>query len=560
MPISKCASALALWLGLVLTAQAAEGPTVAWLRDGQVQARTLGAGDALHADPQAQGKVPLGSLWKLFMYVYLEETRATEPEYACSARTPASKDEDVYCCTPGESIARSQALSRSCAPYFSPARVGATPQKWARYWNARQSPAWLRDMRQLRPETEVSIEELLTALSRVPAEGRAQARRALLDIGIHGYGKQAWPLLGTGLRYKTFSWRRAGDEAFGGAAGWLADGTPFWIGGRGSSRTVLATWAQQLAAALPSPRWAEATTASGDDSCVDVDFFERYPVRAVWQAGKHVKAVPGELRGRFRIEFENGNWLSVASRGELLLARHGDTLRVHGRFSMNDYVARVVDREGDAMKLHAGRALAIAARTYLVQNARFDAGCWHIADWSRTQRVSANPPSDAALAAAWFSDAMLLRGAPIGYHATQAGKNRLSWQKAVEQDRNGWDFERILMHAYPQAVLASLSGREECRRLDAAEAWLARAVASWRRVLEREAGFETPELLPRICALADGYPYADQRRLRIYVRGWQNLNERMTLAHEYLHLAFRFHPHGADEQYIERLARRLIEG
>jgi uncharacterized protein YfaQ (DUF2300 family) len=66
--------------------------------------------------------------------------------------------------------------------------------------------------------------------------------------------------------------------------------------------------------------------------------------------------------------------------------------------------------------------------------------------------------------------------------------------------------------------------------------------------------------MPKICMLADGNPYSDQRRYRIYVRGWRSLDERITLAHEYLHLVFRFHPHGADEDYIERLARRLIEG
>jgi uncharacterized protein YfaQ (DUF2300 family) len=123
----------------------------------------------------------------------------------------------------------------------------------------------------------------------------------------------------------------------------------------------------------------------------------------------------------------------------------------------------------------------------------------------------------------------------------------------------GWDFERILSAAFPKATVATLSGREDCKRLPDAENWLATAAGSWKARLRREPGFELLEVQPKVCTLSDGHPYSDQQRLRIYVRGWRSLNERITLAHEYLHLAFRFHPNGANEDYIEQLARRLIE-
>jgi uncharacterized protein YfaQ (DUF2300 family) len=195
-----------------------------------------------------------------------------------------------------------------------------------------------------------------------------------------------------------------------------------------------------------------------------------------------------------------------------------------------------------------------------MQNARFEAGWWHIEDTSRTQRVSPNPPSDAALEAAWFTDDIVLRGSPVQYRRDGAGTNHLAWSSAVARDQSGWDFERILAAAYPQTTLASLSGREECARLDAAEAWLARSAARWQRRLAREPGYEALDAPARVCALGEGPAYSDQQRLRIYVRGWNSAEEQLTLAHEYLHLAFRFHPRGADEDYIERLARRLIEG
>jgi uncharacterized protein YfaQ (DUF2300 family) len=301
--------------------------------------------------------------------------------------------------------------------------------------------------------------------------------------------------------------------------------------------------------------------AAGDVSCVDVDFFTRYPLRAVWQADQPVQVKTGDLKGRYWVEFANGNWLSIVARGELSLTEGAAGVpAISGRFTINEYVARVIDREGSAQPPQAARALAIAARSYLVQNARFEAGCWRIADSSRTQRVSANPATVGALAATWFTDEIVLSGAPVQYHNDKPGANRLAWRDAVAYAGQGWDFERILSTSYSKATIATLLGRAECRRLVAAESWLAGIVGSWQARLRREPGFEPLEVPSKICALSDGHPYSDQQRLRIYVRGSRSLDERITLAHEYLHLVFRFHPNGANEDYIERLARRLIEG
>jgi uncharacterized protein YfaQ (DUF2300 family) len=554
-------SVLAAMLSCCTQVQAAGTASAAWLRDGRVEMRTL-ASDGVLNDAQNGGtiRVPLGSLWKLFAFSYLAETRAEESAYTCSQKSPVP-DEDRYCCVSGESIGRDQALARSCAPYFSPARIGITSAKWQAHWRMHAAPAWLLDIKRMQPETEVPVAELLAVLASITPEARAQARAAMLEAGIRGYGRDVWTILGTGIRYKTYSWHLADGSAFGGAAGWLADGTPFWFGARGSSRTALATWATRLASALPAPRWRDTVNVAGDASCVDVDFFARYPLRAVWKADEKVQVTAGDLKGRYRLEFRNGNWLSITARGDLSLTQDADgTPSISGRFPLNEYVARVIDREGDARHAQAARALAIAARSYLVQNARFEAGCWRIADSSRTQRVSANPPSFAALAAAWFTDDIILNGTPVQYHQDKPAANRLAWRDAVTRNGQGWDFERILSVAYPKAGIATMSGREDCKRLSDAESWLAGASGSWKARLRREPGFEPLDVPARICALAEGHPYSDQQRLRIYVRGWRSLDERITLAHEYLHLVFRFHPNGANEDYIERLARRLIEG
>jgi len=535
--------------------------SVAWLRDGRVEMRTLTQGaSAPNATPNATPTVPLGSLWKLFVYAYLADTQAQESAYVCAANAATQPGEERYCCDPGQSVARDSALARSCAPYFEPRRLALSAAAWRAHWQARSKVAWLLDLPRLQPETEVELGELLQALAAISPGARGAARQALLETALQGYGREAWTRLGTGLRYKTYSWHSRDGSALGGAAGWLADGTPFWFGARGSSRTALTNWATPLAKALPAPRWVEAERGGADATCVDVDFFARYPLRAVLRGSEATPAKAGTLSGPHRLQFANGNWLSITPQGELNLTQESGTPpSITARLGLNNYVARVIDREGHAQSPQAARALAIAARSYLLQNAHFEGGCWHIADASATQRVSPNPPSDAALAAAWFTDEVILQGSPVHYHLESAGANRLAWRDALSRAAQGWDFERILQASYPQATLAALSGRLECARLNAAESWLADNAARWQRKLRAEPGFEPPSSAVRICALADGHPYADQQRLRIYVRGWRSLDERVTLAHEYLHLALRFHPNGANEDYVERLARRLME-
>lgn len=543
---------------LVNPAYATDTATVAWLRDGKVEIRALG-GPVTSATESGSSKLALGSLWKLFVYAYLTDSKAQEPAYVCAAKSPLLS-EDRYCCEPGASVSRDSALARSCAPYFAPKRLGIDQRHWQAYWQSRTHASWLLDIKRMQPQTEVTLSDLLTVLAQISPQARTQARSALLETGVAGYGREAWIHLGSGIRYKTYSWHRADGSPIGGAAGWLADGTPFWFGAYGASRSALTTWSVQLAAALPSPRWRNVDSSSTDSSCVDVDFFTRYPLQAVWQANVSEQVKSGVLNGRYRLQFANGNWLNILTKGDIRLIHNtGTAPAISGRFSINDYVARVIDREGNANSSQAARALAIAARSYMLQNAHFQGGCWRIADASNTQRVSPNMSTDAALAAAWFTDDMILQGASVHYHQTATGNNRMAWHDAVTQDRAGWDFERILSASYPQATLATMSGRAECARLDAAESWLTNAAAGWQTRLAREPGFEALDTMPKICELADGHPYSDQQRMRIYVRGWRSLNDRITLAHEYLHLALRFHPHGADEDYVEKLARRLIE-
>lgn len=563
------ALALALALTLIgagIGTEPAQAATldVAWLEGGRVTTRQLNDGARAGQDGAFDGSrmVPLGSVWKLFVYLYALDQRVPMPDYRCAGRLP----DEVYCCEAGASIGRDAALAQSCGLFFMPARLGLAHAPWKTYWDARLGRTasgefgWLADPAQLAPERLVSLHSLLLALSSLPAASRADAEAALLHVVLGGRGADTVGWFGSRLRVKTFSWHEPQRPSvrLGGAAGWLSDGTPLWFGGAGSSSAVLQKWAPQLAAILP------ATPPAADAGCVLVDYFARYPLKAVHKTDAAAGAVtaPGPLHGSYQVRFENGQSLALRSQGELVLERDGQGHpRLRGRLGVNDYVARVLEREGSSTEPEAAKALAIAARTYLQQNARRSEGCQRIADSSATQRVSPNPAGAPARAIAGWTDQLVLTGANVRYHRDTAARDTLVWRTALEQASQGQRFDAILAAAYPRAELGTLAGGGalRCVRLPLAEAWLARALPRWQRLLRSETGYQAPAELPAVCELAAGTPYSEQSRNRIFARAGLGREERITLAHEFLHLGLRYHPRGQDEAAVEQLARRLVD-
>jgi uncharacterized protein YfaQ (DUF2300 family) len=526
---------------------------VAWWKDGKLSALQLredGAGQPASFDGARM--VPLGSLWKLFVYVYALDKKLPTPDYSCTGKQP---QEEVYCCEPGKSIGRDNALAQSCGLFFAPARLMVERRPWRDYWTEQlgRAPAgemaWLSDPAHLAPGRQVTLRSLMIALASLPAASRDEAESALLRVVLGARGGSTVGWFGSRLRVKTFSW-----QGRGGAAGWLADGTPLWFSGAGTSSTILQAWAPRLAALLP------ASAPAPDAGCVVVDYFARYPVRAV--SGDGVPAQPGPLNGRYQVSFENGQSLALLSRGELVLARDAHArLQLSGRFGINDYVARVLDREGGTAEPEAAKALAVAARSYLQQNAVWAEGCQRIADSSAAQRVSPNPASAGARAIAQWTDQLVLAGASVRYHSSKASKDTMAWSDAVAQARQGRRFDEILAAAWPSAELTTLAGGGAlpCMRLAGAEAWLARELPHWERLLRNEAGYQRPPELPAVCRLAGGASYSEQSRNRVFVRGLATREDRITLAHEFLHLGLRNHPRGQDENLVEQLARRLVD-
>jgi uncharacterized protein YfaQ (DUF2300 family) len=499
-------------------------------------------------------QTPLGSLWKLFVYSYLQVNGRQELPLRCTGQDP---EQEQYCCDPGESVDRDEALIRSCGLYFAPERLEIGASAWRTYWQQRQAPEWLRELSRLQPQQQVSVSSLLTALAIIPAEVQQSSREVLTGVVLHGRGKETVGTLGTLLGAKTYTQPTNEWGLVGGGAGWSDNGTPLWFGGEGSSRTVLARLAPAIAHQLqqePRPK---------DASCVQVRYFARYPLAQV--TPRHGPATSaGPLVGSYQLEFANGRQLAwEAEPGRFWLeqtARGAPEIR--GRFAELEYVARVIDREGDARYPQAARALGIAARSYLRQQASHQGDCLQLDDSSRFQRVSPHAPSFAALTAARSTDRLILRGIEVQYHRDKPQANRLSWQQAVEWDRAGLDFTAILARAYPVATLALGDNQQatDCSRLRDAEGWLQHQAPRWQARLQLEPGFEPLAKPPSVCLLSQGRPYADKQAQRIYLRPNPSLDGRIALTHEYLHLAFAHHPHGEDEAYIEDLARRLVRG
>jgi uncharacterized protein YfaQ (DUF2300 family) len=494
--------------------------------------------EPLPADVQA----PLGSLWKLFVYGWLVDTGAREPAYECRGQSK----EEVYCCAAGGKIERDQALVKSCGLYFEPARLGISEAGWREYWQARQAPEWLLNLPSLQPSTRVSVAELLKVLAVMPAQD--QARRVLLDVVLSAADGNVVGELGGRLRVKTWSWLGDQDPASrqGGFAGWTADGTPIWAGGRGTSQMVLRHYGGVLASVLP----VEWPLDAG--RCVEVGLFSRYPIGRVLAGDQVVSS--GALQGDYRVEFANGNQLDIHSDGELFLLKG----KLVARLDREEYVARVLQREAKPEPIEAAKALAVAIRTYLLQNATRHGDCLSIDDSSNRQRVAPRPATaESRHIAAWTSD-LVLAGTSVTYHSDQPGPDKLSWQHAIEQANAGQRYDAILLHAYPRASLSRWDNPvASCEALPAAQDWLLKQRRGWRAQLESEVGYNDVSTFA-VCRLAFGRPYVDRERQRIYVRGVLSLQDRLDLTHEYLHLAFEAHPNGQDETYIEGLARHLL--
>lgn len=498
-------------------------------------------------------QVPLGSLWKLFTYAYLIDHEIEMSPYACHG----DHADEVFCCRPGMSVDMDSALARSCGLFFQPARTVIDDQQWHDYWVAKvkQPYPWLLNQQLLGPGQWVALSELLQALHSIDGVARIKLQSVLARVVIDGTAKGEMRYLGSMLRAKTFTWDtpQGEEKLIGGAAGWLNDGSVVWLAGAGNSAKVLQRWSKPLA------RLLERKLVNSSSACVKVHFFDRYPLAQVLSLPSRRTAKPGVLTGRYEAKFVNGNTHVFETNSDISLLTSDDGLHLQGVFNLNDYVARVLDREISPTQPETAKAFAITARSYLLQNAHSGEGCFDIADSSRYQRVSINPPSELARKWSYWTDGLVLQDVPmIRYHLDKDEPDILSWEKAQLQELSGLYFDQILKTAFPAGKIGVMNSttHDACEPQPELENWLQQLAAKWHVRLMNQTGYEMPGPIT-LCRIANSNPYSELDNNRVFIGAIRNEEDRISLIHEYLHLAFKYHPRGVDEAFIESTAREL---
>lgn len=268
----------------------------------------------------------------------------------------------------------------------------------------------------------------------------------------------------------------------------------------------------------------------------------------------------GVLNGRYRVTFTNGNHITFVSHGETTLLSEKGKLKLQSHLDREEYVARVLDREAKSTPPEAAKAMTVAIRTFLQQNANREGDCLTIPDSSATQRVSASPATTwARTMTAWTQD-LIYAGDPVHYHGSRATEGTLSWRQATAQAGQGERYDQILAFAYPDNSLSRWGApRSTCQLLPKAKAWLAKKMPQWRRILQAETGYNEPDVFA-VCRLVSGFPYTDRQQKRLFIRNFFTLQDRLDLTHEYLHLAFDGYPTGLDEKLYRNADPTIING
>ncbi len=479
----------------------------------------------------------LGSIWKLFSHSYLLENNIKTSPYLCTGNNP----DERFCCEKGKSIDAPLALAKSCGPFYEQTMKNISASDWNRFWKDKGvTYAWMTKEK-MKDHREVPVSEILSVLDTMKSfPAHKELLHDLAGVWLRGTLQDSFPALGLAWFSKTWTWGSEKKKKFiGGVAGWSRSGESFWVKGQGTSRELILSVGKEISEKLPN------SGLSGTK--VKVNFFTRYPIASVTRLPSGEKVSSGNLSGSYRVHFSSGTTVDIQSSGELTLINQ----KITGVFDRDDYVARVLEREGTAHDGEASRALAILIRTYLVDHARTADGIFEIDDTSSLQRVSATPPTPLALKTAEFSAGLILEGKTNGH-------NGKIWKEMKAQASRGKNFLAILRSMAPKTKLSYLrDGRSSsCDRLANVENYLRRSVTKWHRELVRYPGYEEVSKV-EVCKMNYPKPYSDLKANRIYLHFDDSEESRTTLAHEYLHLSFKNHPNTTDEQFIETLARKI---
>ncbi len=118
---------------------------------------------------------------------------------------------------------------------------------------------------------------------------------------------------------------------------------------------------------------------------------------------------------------------------------------------------------------------------------------------------------------------------------------------------------KLCLWAFAGFMEIAWTGEIPCRRNRLIEQWLGSQAPRWRGQLAPLAGFEDPGGV-EVCMAKSGNPRADSSSNRIWLPRLDYEEDRRSLVHEYLHLAFKHSSRTLDEAFIESTARQLLQG
>lgn len=502
----------------------------------------------------------LGSLWKVFFYTFAVAKDLVLTPYVCAD----PKLEDCSCGPVQVSggIDLQEALIHSCEPAFLMFKNSANAKDWQEYWQQAYGdtavPIWLSDFDSFAATTRALPEEILFTLSKIRQNQEVfdRLRAALALVPREGTAaalEQDKP--SAAVLLKTFTMGDRVQGYHGGFAGWLDDATLVWVGASHRGAVTAETWfapVREQAQVLFGPEIVSPGTPP-----VCVGFLQDYPLRIVKDA-RGMTVMRGRLSGSYTAITQRGSTIVFTTRGQVTLSRAQDTPVLSGCFTLEDYIARVVQREGDDLPIAAKKALAITARTYLLDEAkRDDDGSLSIHDDSRKQRVSLTDPSHENLQIAQATQGLVLSG-PVLYHLTERRRGTLTVNDALRQAESGLDEAQILQAAFPAYKIIPmwrLAGLR-CDPLVEAAEWLAYNLPAWKsRLAPLGADLTFPA---EVCRSRAAQAYYFGRK--VYVPSFVTTDDQLTVVHEWLHGAFAETPLGGDDVQIEALARELVMG
>lgn len=498
---------------------------------------------------------PLGSLWKLFVFAYNKENSISNPQYTCNGYLA----EEIFCCKKGESIDEETALIKSCGLYFTPNRLRISKNAWKSFWTEKKiNFDWIKDLNNIKPDYKTSVHELLSVIEEIKNFPKSKniLDKTLIRVILEGTAKGSFSELGAYSRIKTYTWDNPHNskEYIGGFSGWLNNGTIIWAIGDGKSSEFLSR-----ASKILDKHWKNSAIVN-DNQCITVRFFHDYKITSIINLTNNLNVSEGVLNGKYLIKFNSGRELTINSNSEVILNNKNGVLYIDGRMDINSYIARVIDREIDNNFSSAAEAFSIVIRSYIQERAQKISGCYHVIDSSKFQRVSVNIPSQNSLAISSKTSGLILNNASsIRYHLNEERKNQISWIKAKGFSLLGLNFEKILLNFYPNSKVVYSEDRysNSCGSIENANNWLKEKSLKWHKKLLSISGYERPQTF-NVCKLSTGAPFSNKNTNEIFVRGFDNFENQFSVAHEYLHLAFKYHPIGDSETDIDNIAKKLV--